>query len=83
MCSLGGECMKSKHRNAIAAMMGVLVFLARLVRGLCVPRQEPGFIPSGAMNEPSVVVVSAVLAGVLTYILLQALFWAGSNLKKK
>ena len=69
-------------KNKIIRICVIIVFFLQLFRGFYVPEPAQGFIPSGAMNEPIVVVLSALISGFVTWGLLELLFWAISKIKK-
>ena len=58
-------------------------FAWQLYRGLLIPQSGPGEIPSGAMNAPEAVFVSALLTAALVFALCQVLLRAWERLKKK
>lgn len=73
---------KAGCQSLIAWAAFAAVFLFQLARGFRVLPPEPGMIPSGGQNEPSVVVFSALLAGILSYGLVRLLFWGFAQIAK-
>lgn len=73
--------MKNKYKNIIYAAAAA-VFLARLAGGF-LPLANESVIPGGAMNEPFVVVISAVMAGAFVWVLPELLFHVYLKFKKK
>ena len=69
-------------KNRIIHFCVIIVFFLQLWKGFYVSAPISGFIPSGAKNEPIVVVFSALMACFVTWGLLELLFWVISKLKK-
>ena len=71
--------MRRRCKNALIIPCITVVFLVWLKRGLTPSSNAAGFIPSGAMNEPFVVLFSALVLSGLTWVLLEFLFWIFLN----
>lgn len=68
-------------KNRIIRICVTIVFFWQLWKSFYVPDPMSGFIPSGAKNEPIVVVFSALMVGFVTWGLLELLFWIISKIK--
>ena len=74
--------MQKRYKKILICVSVLIVFFIRLKQGLTPPANEPGFIPSGAMNDPVAVVFSALLLSGLVWVLLELLFRIFESIKK-
>ena len=71
---------KGKKRAVCLAAGGVFVLL--LIRGLWIPAQGEG-IPTGGANAPAAVFVSAVIGGLIAWVVMEGLFWLMGKIKQR